>query len=100
MGLTTKQSADGNEVLIEVEGRFDFHMHAEFKDIYNNLPPSAGFIIDLAKTTFIDSSALGMLLLLREYVGENTHNIRIINSTEEVRKALSISNLDKLFSVE
>lgn len=100
MGLIAKKSAGSDEVVIEVEGRFDFHMHADFKDTYNNLPSSAKFIIDLAKTTFIDSSAMGMLLLLREYVGGKTGNIRIINSTEDVRKALSISNLDKLFSVE
>lgn len=100
MGLKTIKSDDGNEILIEIDGRFDFHMHADFKDTYNDLPSSAKYIIDLAKTTFIDSSAMGMLLLLREYVGGDTGNIRIINSREAVRKALAISNLDKLFTVE
>lgn len=100
MGLTAKKSIDGNEVFINIEGRFDFHMHTDFRDSYKDLPPTAHYVIDLARTTFMDSSALGMLLLLREYVGGDTNNIRIINSTPEVKRALSISNLDKLFKVE
>lgn len=100
MGLTAKQFDDREEVVIQINGRFDFHMHANFRDAYCNLPPTTTFIIDLAKTTYIDSSAMGMLLLLREYVGNNTDNIRIISANSEVKRALSISNLDKLFSVE
>ena len=100
MGLTAKKLADNNEILIEIDGRFDFHVHADFKEAYDDLPSSARFIIDLAKTTFIDSSAMGMLLLLREYVEGDTEKIRIINCTDAVRNALSISNLDKLFVVE
>lgn len=100
MGLTAKQSAGENEVVIQIEGRFDFHMHAGFKDLYSQHPPASTFIIDLAKTTYIDSSAMGMLLLLREYAGKNRNNIRLINGPPEVKRALSISNLDQLFIVE
>lgn len=100
MGLTAKQSVIDDEVVIQIEGRFDFHMHAEFKDSYIGYPPRTRFVIDLGNTTYLDSSAMGMLLLLREHVGGDTSNIRIIKCTPEVKKALSISNLDKLFMVE
>lgn len=100
MGLTAKQSIDDNQVVIQIDGRFDFHMHADFRDSYSGYPPATHFLIDLGNTTFLDSSAMGMLLLLREYVGGDTSNIQIINCTPDVKKALSISNLDKLFSVK
>lgn len=100
MGLTARKSVDGSELQIQIDGRFDFHLHADFKDTYHKLPPTTKFIIDLGKTTYLDSSAMGMLLLLREYVGGESSNIRIINSTPDVKRALSISNLDKLLLVE
>lgn len=99
MGLAMQRSDDGNEVLITVDGRFDFSVHGDFRDAYRDAPKSARFVIDLGQTTFMDSSAMGMLLLLREYAGEKNANISIINCTPEVRKVLAISNLDKLFSI-
>lgn len=100
MGLMATLSDDGNELVIKIDGRFDFHVHADFKDTYSNLPPTTRFTIDLEKTSYMDSSAMGMLLLLREYVGSDPENIRIVNTSPDVKKALSISNLDKLLSVE
>lgn len=100
MGLTAKHSANDNEVVIHIDGRFDFHMHADFRDSYSEFPPTTNFVIDLVNATYLDSSAMGMLLLLREYVGGDAKNIRVINCTPDVQRALSISNLDKLFTVE
>jgi len=100
MGLMVKQSEGGDELIIKIDGRFDFHIHAEFRDSYSKLPPSTKFVIDLEDTSFMDSSAMGMLLLLREYVGGDTKKIRLINTPVDIRKALAISNLDKLLWVE
>ncbi|WP_455198113.1 STAS domain-containing protein, partial [Kaarinaea lacus] len=100
MGLSAKQSTGENEVIIQIEGRFDFHMHASFQDLYSQQPPTSTFVIDLAKATYIDSSAMGMLLLLREYAGKDRNKIRLINSPPEVKRALSISNLDQLFLID
>ena len=100
MGLTVTQSEDGTEFVIKIEGRFDFHVHAEFRDSYCNLPSTTKFVIDLEETSFMDSSAMGMLLLLREFVGGTDDMIRLINTPADIKKSLSISNLDKLLCVE
>ena len=49
--------------------------------------------------TYLDSSALGMLLLLREHVGGDDSDIRVVNSSPDVRKILGVSNFDKLFDI-
>lgn len=55
--------------------------------------------VDLSEADYIDSSALGMLLVLREKVGEAA-NILLIAPTPDVARILSIANFDKLFSIE
>lgn len=54
--------------------------------------------MDLKEATYLDSSALGMLLLLRDHAGDDA-DVRVINSNSDVRKILAISNFDKLFDI-
>lgn len=100
MGFSASLSADGSELSMVIDGRFDFNIHSDFRNAYRELPPTTRFVIDLGKATFMDSSAMGMLLLLREHVGEKAANIRLQNCNADIRKILSISNLDKMFTVE
>jgi anti-anti-sigma factor len=51
-------------------------------------------------TTYLDSSALGMLLLLRDHAGGDTANIKIVNCNPDVKKILTISNFEQLFSID
>ena len=57
------------------------------------------FIVDLEKSTYIDSSALGMLLALRDHAGGDKAKILITNCSEDIKKILSITKLDELFTV-
>ena len=67
MAITANSSADGQELTIYVEGRFDFGAHQEFRDAYERIDSSPRrYVVDLKNTTYLDSSALGMLLLLRD----------------------------------
>jgi len=100
MGLRTKLSENGRELNMAIDGRFDFSLHADFRNAYRDLPSDTSYTIDLGRTTFMDSSAMGMLLLLREYAGDKEADIRLVNCSPEVRKVLSISNLDKMFQME
>jgi anti-anti-sigma factor len=100
MGIRVQMSEDGRQLNMAVDGRFDFSLHADFRDAYRDLPPDTRYVIDLSQTTFMDSSAMGMLLLLREYAGDKDADIRLINCSPEVRKVLSISNLDKMFQLD
>ncbi|WP_263261044.1 STAS domain-containing protein [Pseudomonas sp. RIT-PI-S] len=93
-------SADGKELTIKINGRFDFACHQAFRDAYervNHTPKE--FVIDLMNTTYMDSSALGMLLLLRDHAGGEKAVVRLINASADTRKILAISNFEKLFSV-
>jgi len=53
----------------------------------------------LDSTEYLDSSALGMLLLLREHAGGESSNIRISKASPEVKKILEVANFEKLFNI-
>ncbi|MCY1445193.1 STAS-domain containing protein [compost metagenome] len=56
-------------------------------------------MVDLKGATYLDSSALGMLLLLRDHAGGEQAQISLIHCNPDVRKILSISNFEQLFSI-
>ena len=100
MAVTSHVSADGNQLTIAIKGRFDFAKHQDFRAAYEkNDPIPESIVVDLKEATYIDSSALGMLLLLRDHAGGDDAEIQVVNSNNDVRKTLAISNFDKLFDI-
>ncbi len=100
MGLQSAISDDGKVVTIKVNGRFDFNAHQAFRDSYRNFnDPAVQYVIDLKDTEYMDSSALGMLMLLHRHVGERKNAIRIINAKPGIRRVLEIARFDKKFEI-
>lgn len=101
MSITSETSDNGKTLTIKVQGRFDFSLLQAFKDAYENVESNPEkYIIDLKESDYLDSSALGMLLALKDHAGGDNANIRIINCNPDVRKILVITKLDELFQVE
>jgi len=102
MSIKGNLEPDNNMLRIEIDGRFDFTLHKEFRDIYTNSNINSKvskYIIDLTATNYMDSSALGMLLLLREYAGGESAQIEVIGCNSEIKEILEISNFDRLFKI-
>ncbi len=97
MAISTK--TDTTKQIIQVKGRFDFSVQAEFRQAYESVEPSMQFIIDFRDADYIDSSALGMLLLARDYAGGDNAKIEIVNCGSEIKNILEISNFQKLFKI-
>lgn len=98
--LTTSRSEDRKRVTICISGRFDFDLHQDFRKAFDHAESGdITYVIDLAEAEYMDSSALGMLLLLRERAGGDRANISIVNCSPSVNKILTISNFHKLFNV-
>ncbi len=100
MSIWSEPRGEGQTLKINIEGRFDFSSHQQFRESYE----AAGerpreYLVDMGSTTYLDSSALGMLLLLRDYAGGDSAQIEIVNCNADVRKILSISNFEQLFRI-
>lgn len=100
MAITTTSSADQKEVIIHVSGRFDFSAHQEFIRAYKAFPKGEKrFVVDLDGADYMDSSAMGMLLQLREH-GDRSAGVSLINGNEGICEILRIANFDKLFTIK
>ena len=88
------------EVTISIKGRFDFNTHQEFREAYEEVPgdPTA-YIVDMKDATYMDSSALGMLLLLRDHAGGDDSRVEIVNCNADLKKILTVSNFGQLFII-
>lgn len=101
MSITAKSSADGAELTIEVEGRFDFGAHIDFRKAYETRGTKPRKItVDMQRASYLDSSALGMLLLLRDYAGGDSAQVSISHCSPEVKNILTVSNFDQLFKLD
>lgn len=84
------------KVVITITGRFDFGCHPDFRAVCSKIGSGAEVVVDLEKATYVDSAALGMLLLLRDRVGD-ARRIQIINCQGQPDQVLRIANFDQIF---
>lgn len=99
MPLTVADSGSG-EVKIMINGRFDFTLHQEFRASYADRPKGQGqYVIDMSGAGYMDSSALGMLLQLRDHAGSNKEAVAITRCSPEILEIFRISNFNKLFQL-
>lgn len=101
MNLT--KSISGNRLTLRIEGRFDFSTHREFREAIKEAvanPAIREIQLDMLKTEYIDSSALGMLLLSRENFQTAGKTISIANPRGTVKEVLHIAKFEKLFAIE
>lgn len=100
--MEIRQSKSGNQGTLSLGGRFDFNVHRDFKESYMAFLNDAAITsinVNLAAVDYLDSSALGMLLMLRERAGTANKQISLSNPNETVVKILDIANFKKLFTI-
>jgi len=97
MSITTNKVDNATHII--VSDRFDYGLHNEFRSAYKDCPKGTNFVIDLNRATYMDSSALGMMLLLREHAGNEQSKISIIGCNPEIKQILVISKFEKLFNI-
>lgn len=90
---------DGQAVL-SLAGAFDFNSHRDFRHACETLLEAQGvrsLELDLAQVDYVDSSALGMLLILRDKAEARGKQVILSRPRGTVRQVLEIANFGKLF---
>ena len=101
--MSINATVSGNTAIINMTGRFDFNVQREFKEAYDPQLANAAINaieVNLAGVNYLDSSALGMLLMLRERTTAVGKNLKLCNPTISVAQILEIANFSKLFTIE
>jgi len=98
--MSISTSVNGTDVVIKVTGNFDISCYDDFNNsIMSNVSSAKLFTVDLGATTYMDSSALGMLLLLREKTSATEAEVVFTNVSEDVMKILQVAKFDQLFQI-
>lgn len=88
---------------ITMSGRFDFEVHRDFKNAYMTLLNNAavhGIEIEMSKVDYLDSAALGMLLLLHERAKEANKPVVLLNASGVALQVMEVANFSKIFTVK
>ena len=96
---TTVYSDINDTSTITISGRFDIMMDDEFLSCYKNIS-AKNIILDMSDTKYIDESALGMLLLMRERLGGDAIAIELRHCSNYVKKLLRNANYQWVFDIQ
>jgi anti-anti-sigma factor len=100
LAIQIQELNNGKRVTISVEGRFEFSLNREFREAYKKHGEAGTeYEIDLSETEYMDSSALGMLLMIKEYAEEKGGTVILCRPTSYVLKLIELANFHKLFTI-
>jgi anti-anti-sigma factor len=99
MSLVCDSDTSSDCITLHVNDRFDFSVHRSFHDACLAQPRARSYVVDLEGVTSMDSSALGMLLLLREHAGGDDADIRVVNANVDLRNTFRVAGLDRMLTL-
>lgn len=84
-----------------IVGKFTFADNNRFRDILPMLDTvkQQSLTFNLSRCTYIDSAALGMLLIAKEHAGKNEVRIILKGATGQVLQILQLSCFDQMFEI-
>ena len=89
-----------NFYTISLEKNFDFEGHNDFRTLLKEAfaKNSNKIVLDFSKVEYMDSSALGMLMLAKHESESNNCTVELINVHDFSEKILRTVEFDKLFT--
>lgn len=99
--MNSKPRASESSSVVKLHGRFTFDNHKEFRSAFStHLAGHAKEIaIDFSTVDYMDSAALGMLLLARERASDQGKTVTLRNCRGPVKAVLDIANFQRLFAI-
>jgi anti-anti-sigma factor len=100
--MQTSTMINNGRAVVHLQGRFDFSAHREVRDSCGTLLASNDVRelgLDFNGVDYIDSAALGMLLLLKERADAVRKSVSLHNCKGTVRQVLDIAQFGKIFSI-
>ena len=86
---------------ITFKGKFTFQAHEAFREILDQIeqPEITRVAIDLRGVEFIDSAAMGMLLLARDETNKQHKSLVLEGAEGQVKKMFDMANFQNFFTL-
>ena len=99
--INTSFSDQDKTLTISVFGRFEFSLRNQFRDCYKEIQlEPKHYVVDMQNVSYIDSTGLGMLLLLRDFAGGKKNDVAITGCNDYIKKTLETVKFQDLFNIE
>ncbi len=87
---------------VAIKGKITFSDHMDFKNIIHAVNDNScqKVTLNLENVEFIDSAALGMMLLLRDETEKNGKGLLLKTPKGQVKKMFQVSRFYDLFDIE
>ncbi|MDY6978805.1 MAG: STAS domain-containing protein [Pseudomonadota bacterium] len=100
MSVSSEHVNNGKECIIRIGHKLVYRLYREFRQAYTDCEPATELItVDLQNTRYIDSSALGMMLLLKKHARDNQRQVRMVNVSDTILRAFEMVQLDTEFDI-
>jgi anti-sigma B factor antagonist len=100
LDITTEQAGTGIAV-VGLTGEIDLYTCPEFKqELLRVIADGATFVVvDLTRTTFIDSTALGVIIRGVERLKQRDGRLVVVCADPNIVKIFEVTGLNRIFSV-
>ena len=97
----TEHPIDGERHVLAVRGEIDLFTAPELKQVLAESIEASRIriIVDLTETTFLDSTALGVLIGAVKRLRSRDGALAIVNVDENIAKTFEITGLDQIFTI-
>jgi len=97
----TEQPIDAERHVLAVRGEIDLFTAPELKQVLAESIEGGRIriIVDLTDTTFLDSTALGVLIGAVKRLRSRDGALAIVNIDENIAKTFEITGLDQIFTI-
>lgn len=92
----------GEKISVHFRDRLTFSDHEDFGDVLAQIEASGAkaIVFDFANTKFIDSSALGMLLIAKDIAAQNGASITLKSANAEIKRLFDLGTFSEFFAIE
>ena len=92
---------DNSGCLVTITGKFTFEDNPVFREIIRAIAEKnlSMLALDMTETDFVDSAALGMLLLARDTANTHQKKMVIRGIRGQVKKMFELAHFEQLFTI-
>lgn len=100
MSVSVSLNQENTAAKIAIMQNFTFDLHQDFRKAYEGLPDLCKHInLDLGNVEYIDSSGVGMIMLLVDVAKEKAMKLEINNVKGTVKETFELMNMDQITKV-
>jgi anti-sigma B factor antagonist len=97
----TEEQVDTDRHVVAVRGEIDLFTAPELKQVLTEAIEQGRtrMVVDLGETTFLDSTALGVLIGAVKRLRSRDGALAIVNTDANIAKTFEITGLDQIFTI-